>query len=126
MNHILQRRLIFLMMLVLFSMMSFKAGADESQNPVAYMENVTNSLLNALDQNKAQLSNHRVVANIIYTKVVPHFDLGTMARSVLGRNYWNEATPAQRQEFIREFTAMIVNTYASAVEQYDGDKVKFH
>lgn len=99
---------------------------DNAQNPLSYMKHVSESLLQSLDQNKARLDNHQVVSRIIYEKVVPHFDLGTMARSVLGRRYWSEATPDQRKEFIREFTDMIVNTYASAVEQYDGDKIMFH
>lgn len=99
---------------------------DGAQNPLTYMKHVSTSLLAALDAHKAQLDNHRVVSKIIYEKVVPHFDLGTMARSVLGRRFWSEATPEQRKEFIHEFTDMIVNTYASAVEQYDGDTIKFH
>lgn len=100
--------------------------AVDATNPLTYMKTVTNSLLSSLNQHKAELGNQRVVSKIIYEKVVPHFDLGTMARSVLGRHYWNQATPQERREFIREFTDMIVNTYASAVEQYDGDTVKFH
>lgn len=122
----LYRRFILSFLAVMLAITSFSAYAVDATNPVDYMSNVVNSLLASLDANKARLDNHRVVSRIIYEKVVPHFDLGTMARSVLGRQYWNEATPEQRREFIREFTDMIVNTYASAVEQYDGDKVKFH
>lgn len=120
------RRFTFWLMAVMLSMATMSVYAVDATNPLTYMKTVTNSLLKSLDQNKARLGNHRVVSRIIYEKVVPHFDLGTMARSVLGRRYWNSATPERRREFIREFTDMIVNTYASAVEQYDGDIVKFH
>jgi phospholipid transport system substrate-binding protein len=118
-------RIAFLIAVLIMAVTNVSAQ-EQSQNPLTYMEHVTSSLLTALDNNKARLSNHRVVSKIIYEKVVPHFDLGTMARSVLGRHFWNEASPAQRSEFIHEFTDMIVNTYATAVEQYDGDKIRFH
>lgn len=97
-----------------------------TQNPLTYMKQVSANLLASLNAHQSELGNHRVVSKIIYEKVVPHFDLGTMARSVLGRRFWSQATPVQRKEFIREFTDMIVNTYASAVEQYNGDTIKFH
>jgi phospholipid transport system substrate-binding protein len=120
------RRFSLWLMALMLSMATMSVYAVDATNPLTYMKTVTNSLLTSLNKNKDRLSNHRVVSRIIYEKVVPHFDLGTMARSVLGRRYWNEATPSQRRVFIREFTDMIVNTYASAVEQYDGDTIKFH
>ncbi len=126
MQQVFFKRFILLALSVVLAMSSLMVRADTISDPQVYMEQVTAQLLKALDQNKAQLSNKHVVSKIIYEKVVPYFDLGTMSRSVLGRGYWSEATPEQRSEFTREFTAMIVNTYATAVEQYDGDKVKFH
>lgn len=95
-------------------------------HPVSYMKKVADKLLVELDRHQKSLSDHKLVARIIYEKVVPHFDLKTMARSVLGRRYWGKATKQQRREFMREFTDMIVNTYATAVEQYDGDKIRFY
>ncbi len=95
-------------------------------NPVNYMKAVADTLLSELDRHQKSLGNHKLVARIIYENVVPHFDLKTMARSVLGRHYWSKATKEQRREFMHEFTDMIVNTYAAAVEQYDGDKIRFY
>ena len=94
-------------------------------NPVVFMKSVADQLLLDLDRHKGQLHNQKVVSRIIYQKVVPYFDVRTMARSVLGRRFWAKATQAQRKEFIKAFTAMIVHTYASAVEQYDDDIIKF-
>ena len=119
----------FLVVMLLFSVcfsISEIYADDTVQDPLTYMKHVSTSLLASLNAHKADLGNHRVVSKIIYEKVVPHFDLGTMARSVLGRHFWDQATPTQRKDFIHEFTDMIVNTYASAVEQYDGDTIKFH
>lgn len=111
---------------LLFSMTTVVAGAKTTvAHPVDYMKGVAKYLVADLTKHQKNLS-HKVVARIIYERIIPHFDLGTMARSVMGRRYWRLATPAQRSQFQREFTDMIVNTYAAAVEQYDGDKIKFH
>lgn len=105
---------------------SQSAAEANLAHPVDYMKGVADTLLSELDRHQKQLNDHKLVARIIYEKVVPHFDLKTMARSVLGRRYWSKATPEQQREFMREFTDMIVNTYAAAVEQYDGDKIRFY
>lgn len=95
-------------------------------NPVTYMKGVADNLLVSLNQNKSKLSNPKIVSAIIYEKVVPYFDVGAMSRLVLGRAFWNKATPAQQIEFQQQFTKMIVGTYAAAIEKYDDDKINFY
>jgi phospholipid transport system substrate-binding protein len=48
------------------------------------------------------------------------FDVPTIGRFVLGR-YWNVATPAQQQEYLRLFEEMIVRTYARRFDEYSGE-----
>ena len=95
-------------------------------NPVTYMKSVADNLLVSLQQNKANLGNKKLVAHIIYEKIVPYFDVGAMSRLVLGRAFWTKATPAQQVEFQQQFTKMIVGTYAAAIEKYDDDKINFY
>ena len=90
------------------------------------MKGVADNLLAALSQNKSQLSNAKVMSNIIYQKVVPYFDVGAMSRLVLGRTFWTKATPEQQAEFQVQFTKMIVGTYAAALEKYNDDKINFY
>jgi phospholipid transport system substrate-binding protein len=49
------------------------------------------------------------------------FDMDTIGRFVLGR-YWNIATPAQRDEYLRLFREMIAGVWAERFESYQGQK----
>ena len=46
------------------------------------------------------------------------FDFGEMARRSLAR-HWEKRTPAEQEEFVRIFTALIERTYISRVDQND-------
>lgn len=51
------------------------------------------------------------------------FDVPTIGQFALGR-YWNQATPPQRQEYLKLFEAMIVQVYADRFRQYSGESFK--
>jgi len=57
------------------------------------------------------------------TLLVEGFDLQAIGRFVLGR-YWNTATPAQQQEYLKLFENMIVDAYAQRFRQYSGETFK--
>lgn len=121
-----QKWIFFAIACLAFNVAMAAPSAGAVANPVIYMKSVADNLLVSLDQNKDKLSNEQVVSGIIYAKVVPYFDIGAMSRLVLGRDFWNKATPAQQVEFQQQFTKMIVNTYAAAIEKYDHDKISFY
>ncbi len=49
------------------------------------------------------------------------FDMNTIARFSLG-TYWNAATPAQREEYLKLFEQMIVKVYSKRFSDYNGQK----
>jgi phospholipid transport system substrate-binding protein len=49
-----------------------------------------------------------------------------MSQAVVGRNYWQQASSSTQQQFVKEFTRYIIRTYASAMQSYDGETVKFY
>ncbi|MDM4771929.1 phospholipid-binding protein MlaC [Solimonas sp. SE-A11] len=58
-------------------------------------------------------------------KIVPHFDVQYIARSVLARN-WKTATPEQQTRFQEAFKNMLIRSYADAMlENYDSVKVEW-
>lgn len=58
-------------------------------------------------------------------KIVPHFDVPYIARSVLARN-WKTATPEQQTRFQEAFKNMLIRSYADAMlENYDSVKVEW-
>jgi phospholipid transport system substrate-binding protein len=48
------------------------------------------------------------------------FDFGETAKRSLGQ-HWAQRTPAEREEFVRLFTALLQRTYISKVDQYNSE-----
>lgn len=125
-SRIIKPALGLLCLLLVFMVPVSWALACQKPQPVAQMSCVADNLLASLKKNQANLSKRRVINTIINQRIVPYFDVNTMAKSVVGRRFWFKATPAQRGEFTRRFKRLIINTYAAAIEKYNGDIVKFY
>jgi phospholipid transport system substrate-binding protein len=54
--------------------------------------------------------------------IFPKFDFAEMAKRSLGPN-WQKRSPAEQQEFVKLFTAMIESSYVDSLESYNGEKV---
>ncbi len=52
------------------------------------------------------------------------FDFKEMSERSLG-GAWAQASPAERQEFIRLFSALIATTYIGKIEQYAGEPIMY-
>lgn len=105
----------------------FTAIAFAEPQPMVIMKQVATEMTGELNKNIAQLkTNDAIVYKIVDQTLLPHFDLNGMARSVVGRDAWQKATPIQHQQFIKEFTHYVVKTYAAALSSYDGEVIKFY
>jgi phospholipid transport system substrate-binding protein len=71
-------------------------------------------------------SNPTQVYSLANKLVVPHADLDYMSKRVLPPQIWAQASNAQRTDFKREFTSLLVRTYASALADYSDQTVKFY
>ena len=101
---------------------SFAAG-----DPVRMLNSVADQLINELKANQTTLkSNPGLVYSLANRIVVPHADVSAMARKVLPPRVWRGASGAQRARFEREFTTLLVHTYASALANYNDQTVKFY
>ena len=52
------------------------------------------------------------------------FDFKEMGRLTLA-GHWKERTPAEQQEFVRLFTALLERSYLSSIENYAGERITF-
>lgn len=117
----IKKILIGLLMLVFCSTIY---AADPA--PLAMLKSTSQQMIGELDRHLGHLKgNDRLVEGIVMRVLVPHCDLESMSRSVVGRNYWDQATPATHQQFIKEFTRYVIRTYSAALESYDGETIKF-
>lgn len=95
-------------------------------SPVPMLETSANQIIATLKQHKAELKeNHAIIQQAVARYLLPNVDVNGMSRSVLGREAWNKATAAEKQEFAQVFTQLIIRTYASPMAEYTDEKVKF-
>lgn len=66
--------------------------------------------------------NRQKITALINVKVLPYLDVQSMTRSALGR-HWARATPDQQQGLVREFSRLLINTYAGAFASYRPETV---
>ncbi len=112
---------------ILFTMIVVVSQALWAQSsPVPMLENSASQIISTLKQNKSNLKqNHRVIYQAVERYLLPNVDVNGMARSVLGRQAWSKASTADRQEFTRVFTQLIIRTYAHPLAEYTDETVKF-
>ncbi|OGT94592.1 MAG: hypothetical protein A2298_00740, partial [Gammaproteobacteria bacterium RIFOXYB2_FULL_38_6] len=93
---------------------------------VTMIQNTANQLMQQLSAHQAVLHSPKAdafIRQLVNKQVVPIIDTYRMAGSVVGRAYWNQATPAQRNQFIEQFKRLVISTYSAALASYDDDKV---
>lgn len=112
--------------IVLAACMSLSQTMLAQNSPIPMLERIANSIIETLKQNKAQLkSNPSIVYNAVETNLLPNVDVTGMSRSVLGRQAWNKASPAERTQFSQAFTKLVIRTYSSPLAQYSDETVQF-
>ena len=99
------------------------AGATESARRMVV--NVSNQVIHVLKENPDLTQRAPgAIYKLLDRDVAPHFDFDAIARLVLG-HYWREASPQQRQRFIREFRTYLVRSYAVSLERYKDQKIEY-
>lgn len=103
------------------------ALAVQDPPPVTMLKNASNQMINELNKHLGHLKdNDALVANIVKSTILPHFDLTGMSQTVVGRNYWQQGSSSLQQQFVHEFTNYVIRTYSSAISSYDGQTMKFY
>ena len=88
--------------------------------PEEMVRKVTQDVLDAIKEDKGlQQGDKQKALALAEQKVLPHLDFTEMTRLAAGRT-WNTATPDQRDRLVSAFRAMLVRTYANAIDVYRG------
>lgn len=113
--------------LAFLCLQSISVFAFSQSDPVAMLQGIANNMIQGLKSNKATLKTKPgIVYSLAYRYVVPYADITAMSRRVIPPQTWNSATPAQRAEFQKDFTTMLIRTYASALTSYSDQVVQFY
>ncbi len=112
--------------ILLFCCVSFSSMINAQSSPSPMLEQSANQIIAVLKANKSSLkANHKIIYDAVATYFLPHVDVMGMSRSVLGRQVWQKANAAQRAEFAKVFTQLVIRTYASPLAEYSDETVQF-
>ena len=85
----------------------------ENQGPLALIKSTIDSAKQNVVTNKEKISEEQLKSQL-EAIIRPAFDFKEMAKKCLASN-WNQGTPAQQQEFVDLFSALLSRTYLSKV-----------
>jgi len=95
------------------------AGAATGDAPRAIVDKLSSAVLGVLGNNSLSSDDKRQrLEQLVYANV----DFDTLSRLVLARN-WSTFSPAQQDEFTREFKRHLSLTYGKNVESYKNEKI---
>lgn len=107
--------------------LGFTVAYAASNDPVDMLRSIATQLIDSLKAHQTSLkSNPKLVYSLANQIVVPHADLAEMSKRVLPPRIWETATPQQRSQFQKEFTTLLVRTYASALAEYRDQTIEFY
>ena len=93
--------------------------------PDVLVKTITDEVTAMIKKDKAiQAGDTKKAADLIETKIVPHFNFTRMARIAMARN-WRSATPEQQKELASEFKTLLVRTYATALTNYRDQQIDY-
>ena len=93
--------------------------------PDVLVKTITEEVVAILKQDKdIQAGDPKKVADLIETKVVPHFNFTRMTRIAMARN-WRSASPEQQKELTVEFKTLLVRTYSTAISSYRDQRIDY-
>jgi phospholipid transport system substrate-binding protein len=83
--------------------------------PDVLLKAVTSEVITIIRQDKdIQTGNPAKVADLVETRILPHFDFARMTQIAVARN-WRLATPEQQEALTTEFKTLLVRTYSAAL-----------
>jgi phospholipid transport system substrate-binding protein len=101
-------------LLIAFSATPARAADD----PAAFIQHLGDGAIQILQDRQLGQNERESSFSKLFTE---GFDVEQIGRFVLGR-YWNLATPAQQQEYLKLFSTYVVAVYANRFSDYSGEK----
>ena len=100
------------------------SSAADELSPEAQVRQITTDVMDAIKSDKALQAGDRTKAlALAEQKILPYVDFREATRLAVGRA-WSTATAEQQNRLVDEFRALLVRTYANAVDVYRGQTMK--
>lgn len=106
----------------LFSATSY---ADNHESALTDLQEATEALIEAITENREEMTKDRRFLHLTVGGIArPHFDFRRMTGLALGK-WWRKANDAQKEQVEKEFSDLIIKTYATAVLGYTNQDIKW-
>jgi phospholipid transport system substrate-binding protein len=93
--------------------------------PDVLVKSITEEVVIILKKDQdIQAGDSKKAADVIESKIVPHFNFIRMTRIAMGRN-WRVASPEQQKELADEFKTLLVRTYSTALANYRDQQIDY-
>ncbi len=114
-----------ILMAVLLAVSATWAAANTDIAPDVLARSVTDEVLAIVRADKElQSGNPQKVAQLVESKVLPHFNFVQMTQLAVGRN-WRQASPEQQKALVEEFKTLLVRTYTTAFTGYRNQTIEY-
>jgi phospholipid transport system substrate-binding protein len=111
--------------LVLMLSLSAPLLTAQEVAPDVLLKSVTSEVIALIRQDKdIQAGNPAKVADLVETRILPHFDFSRMTQMAVARN-WRLATPEQQALLTAEFRTLLVRTYSTALSGYRDQVIEY-
>ncbi len=121
------KRLVTIWAMGLLCLTVLASSCYAASAPVATLESVSNNMISSLRRNRTTIRTNRALVYRLARKILlPHVAMDTMSRAVLGRANWNRMNSQQKHTFKREFTSLLIRTYAEALASYTDETIQFY
>jgi phospholipid transport system substrate-binding protein len=113
-----------LLRVLIFGMLAPLALAQDTA-PDVLVKSITEEVVTVLKRDKdIQAGDPKKVADLIETKILPHFNFTRMTRIAMARN-WRMASPEQQKVLTSEFQTLLVRTYSTALSNFRDQQVDY-
>lgn len=92
------------------------ALAEES--PIDVLKGMSDRVIAIVEQDPGILDDKARLRSVADAIIVPNVDFVVFSKWVLGK-HWRQATPQQREIFIKEFRETLINSYLSSITRDD-------
>ncbi|MDH5178976.1 MAG: ABC transporter substrate-binding protein [Gammaproteobacteria bacterium] len=114
-------RIILPLLILVFSAISVPVQANP-KDALNLLIQTRDELYTALNSDRAKLNgNHKAVRELVEKSLLPHIDIITASKWVLGK-HWRNSSKEQKIQFIKQFRELLLTFYSSALAEYLGEK----
>ena len=100
--------------------------AVENHPALVLVRDTISQISDTINERREELQkDETILREFASKKILQYFDFATMSRFVLGK-HWKTASPAQRTQFTTEFQQLLLNTYSSALLEYNAEGIEYY